>query len=82
MKTPIPFSAGLRPDGVLVVKENVTSGEEVEKDEEDGSVTRPDEVLKAIFARAGLEIEKELQQQKFPKELYRVKMYALRQSTR
>ena len=30
----LSFSAGLCEDGVLVVKENITSGEEVEKDEE------------------------------------------------
>ena len=41
-------------------------------------MTRPDAVLKAIFSQADLDLVKDLQQQKFPKELYRVKMYALR----
>lgn len=69
---------GLKPGGMIVVKENVTSSGEVEKDEQDSSVTRPNEVIKSLFQKAGLEIIRELQQHKFPKELYPVKMYALR----
>jgi protein N-terminal methyltransferase len=62
---------------MIVVKENTTSTGEVEKDEDDSSVTRPDEILKDIFSRANLELVRDLKQQKFPKELYQVKMYAL-----
>merc|ERR1712037_204194 len=69
---------GLNPRGLIVVKENVTSTGEVEKDEDDSSVTRPDETLKEIFEQAGLDLVRDLKQQKFPKELYQVKMYALR----
>jgi len=69
---------GLNPRGLIVVKENVTSTGEVEKDEDDSSVTRPDETLKDIFAQAGLELLRDLKQQKFPKELFQVKMYALK----
>ncbi len=64
--------------GVLVVKENVTSSGEVEADDEDSSVTRPEALLRTIFDRADLEIVREAKQQKFPKELYPVMMYALR----
>ena len=56
----------------------MTSTGEVEKDEDDSSVTRPDEKLKEIFEQAGLELLRDLKQQKFPKEIYPVKMYALR----
>ena len=56
----------------------MTSTGEVEKDEDDSSVTRPDEKLKEIFEQAGLELLRDLKQQKFPKEIYQVKMYALR----
>ena len=69
---------GLKSNGVIVVKENLTSGEEVEMDEEDSSVTRPEELVKQIFQRAGLIIIMELKQQKMPKGLYPVKMFVLR----
>jgi len=69
---------GLKPNGVLVVKENLTSSDEVEKDEEDSSVTRPENLLKQLFERAGMEIIRELNQQKMPQGLYPVKMFALR----
>ena len=72
------FRVGLKQRGLIVVKENVTSTGEVEKDEDDSSVTRPDEKLKEIFDQAGLELVRDLKQQKFPKEIYGVKMYALR----
>ena len=74
----IYFRVGLNKRGLIVVKENVTSTGEVEKDEDDSSVTRPDEKLKEIFDQAGLDVVRDLKQQKFPKEIYPVKMYALR----
>ena len=61
-----------------MVKENVTSSGEVESDDEDSSVTRPPELLRRIFVHANLELYKELKQNKFPKELYEVHMFALR----
>jgi protein N-terminal methyltransferase len=63
---------------VIVVKENLTSSGEVELDEADSSVTRPEADLKAIFEKADLHIWREMQQLKFPKEIYPVKMFALR----
>jgi len=68
----------LKPNGLIVVKENVTSSGEVETDEDDSSVTRPPENLRRIFVHANLELYKELKQNKFPKELYDVHMFALR----
>ena len=41
------------------------------------SVTRPPQLLRDIFRRAGLSIVKEFKQNKFPKELYDVHMFAL-----
>jgi len=68
---------GLVPGGYIVVKENVTSSGEIERDEEDSSVTRPPELLREIFVKANLRIVKEFKQNKFPKELYAVHMFAL-----
>jgi protein N-terminal methyltransferase len=63
-------------NGYIGVKENVTrSG--IDFDEEDSSLTRPDDVLKALFEKAGLKIIKEETQQGFPQGLYPVRMYLL-----
>ena len=51
---------------------------QVERDDEDSSVTRPPELLRTIFGRANLCIFKEFKQNKFPKELFDVHMFALR----
>ena len=47
-------------------------------DDDDSSVTRPDTLLHELFERANLQVIRELQQRKFPKDIYQVKMYALR----
>ena len=70
--------AGLKPNGVIIVKENITSSGEVEMDDIDSSVTRPDARFHYVFQTANLEIIRELPQKKFPQELYNVKMYALK----
>lgn len=69
---------GLKANGILIVKENMTSSGEVEHDETDSSVTRPESILKQIFESSGLVIVREMQQLKFPKDIYPVKMFALR----
>ncbi len=66
---------------MIIVKENMTSSGEIEFDEEDSSVTRPEPILKSLFEKAELKIVRELQQQKFPKDLYPVKMFALRRGS-
>ena len=71
----------MKPNGVVVVKENLTSSGEVEVDEEDSSVTRPEHLLKSIFERAEMKIIREFTQQKMPQGLYLVKMYALRKKS-
>lgn len=69
---------GLKNNGVLVVKENITSSNNLEIDTEDSSVTRPMKSLKFLFDKADLICVKEQQQTKFPRGLYPVHMFALR----
>lgn len=71
-------SLGLKENGILVVKENVTSSNNLEIDTEDSSVTRPLKGLKSLFEKADLVCIKEQQQTKFPRSLYPVYMFALR----
>jgi len=74
-------SSALKPNGRIVVKENVTSSNQVEQDKEDSSVTRPPALLKLIFSQADLSICKQFKQNKFPKELYEVHMFVLAPTT-
>ena len=72
------YRKGLKANGVIVVKENMTSSGEVELDEADSSVTRPETHLREIFEKSDLVVFREMQQLKFPKEIYQVKMFGLR----
>ena len=65
-------------NGMIVVKDNVTRGDEGTVDMDDSSVTRPKEALTNIFRNAGLELIEQTRQQKFPRGLYPVYMFALR----
>ena len=66
----------LKPDGFLVVKENVKKkGFLVHKD--DFSVTRSEDLYRIAFGEAGLDVIAEQQQRDFPDYIYRVKMWAL-----
>ncbi|CAG0892690.1 unnamed protein product [Darwinula stevensoni] len=67
---------GLRGNGILVVKENVTSNGDVDFDQEDSSVTRPAKLLKELIRKAGFNLIKETKQRQFPSDLYPVYMYA------
>nr|ACO14590.1 Phosphoethanolamine N-methyltransferase [Caligus clemensi] len=69
---------GLKPNGLIVVKENLTSSGVTEIDKEDGSVTRPEEEFLNIFQKADCQLIKEMNRRLFPKELYPVKMFALK----
>lgn len=71
------FKKSLKKDGYIVVKDNVTKTG-CELDDKDSSVTRSDYQLKQIFKRAGLELIVDSYQKDFPRELYKVKYYALR----
>ncbi|KAA8916130.1 hypothetical protein TRICI_001714 [Trichomonascus ciferrii] len=68
---------GLQPNGIIVVKENLTRYED-DFDETDSSVTRTDEKFRQIFADAGLSIVLTSLQRGMPKQLYPVRMYALK----
>ena len=68
---------GLKPHGMIVLKENMTSSGEVEMDHTDSSVTRPRSLLVELIKQSGLVIVKEQVQQRFPQELYQVRMFAL-----
>jgi protein N-terminal methyltransferase len=64
----------------IVVKENLSSdifGKDI-YDDEDSSVTRSDQSFRKLFQEAGLKIVSEQLQTGFPKELFKVRMYALR----
>lgn len=67
---------GLKPGGVLFVKENVCK-EGFEVDKEDSSVTRSHEYMLQLFKDAGLRVLYAGLQKGFPRQLYRVRMYAL-----
>ncbi|KAL1611811.1 hypothetical protein SLS60_000031 [Paraconiothyrium brasiliense] len=64
----------------IVVKENLSTdlkGKDI-YDEEDSSVTRSDEKFRQLFKEAGLEIVATELQKGFPKELFPVRIYALK----
>ncbi|OLN83703.1 Alpha N-terminal protein methyltransferase 1 [Colletotrichum chlorophyti] len=65
-------------DGLIVVKENLsTSGVDL-FDDVDSSVTRVDDKFRSLFEQAGLRLIKTELQRGFPKELFPVRMYALK----
>jgi len=69
----------LNPDGgVIVVKENLSTGGSDLFDDVDSSVTREDGKFRVLFEQAGLRIVKMELQKGFPKVLFPVKMYALK----
>ncbi|KAL2216740.1 alpha-N-methyltransferase NTM1 [Thermoascus aurantiacus ATCC 26904] len=69
----------LTPSGVVVVKENVSTGEDI-YDELDSSVTRTDHKFRALFRQAGMALVRTEEQLGFPKSLglFPVRFYALR----
>lgn len=71
-------SSGLKSNGVIVIKENVTSSEKLEIDTKDSSVTRPLSEFYSIFEQSDLICIKEELQSKFPRGLYPVYMFALK----
>nr|XP_010906051.1 alpha N-terminal protein methyltransferase 1 isoform X1 [Elaeis guineensis] len=68
--------AGLKPNGLFVVKENIASNGFV-LDKEDHSITRSDLYFKQLFNQCGLYIYSTKDQKGFPEEIFAVKMYAL-----
>ncbi|XP_045772920.1 N-terminal Xaa-Pro-Lys N-methyltransferase 1-like [Maniola jurtina] len=70
-------STALAKNGVIVIKENIASSEEIEYDEVDSSVTRPHKLMEQIFKEANLRVIKSDLQNGFPEEIYSVHMIAL-----
>jgi protein N-terminal methyltransferase len=70
--------SALSKNGVIILKENFTTADQLEIDEQDSSVTRPLKSMKKFIAAAGLRIIKELRQTDFPKGLFPVYMIALK----
>lgn len=67
----------LATKGLVFVKENVAQGEDI-FDEQDSSWTRSEASFLKIFKEAGLTVVKSSVQHGFPKELFQVKLWALR----
>lgn len=68
---------GLQSKGMLVIKENNAPVEDV-FDEEDSSKTRSDESFRRIFELAGWKLIASDLQKGMPRELYPIRMYALK----
>lgn len=62
----------------MVVKENVTSCDRIEVDNDDSSVTRPRTDLLKAFEKAGFKNIKEERQYHMPDGLYPIYMFALK----
>lgn len=69
---------GLQPNGTIIVKENNTPSDQDDFDPTDSSVTRSDHKFRELFDRAGLKLIAADKQRGLPKELYTVRMYALK----
>lgn len=69
---------GLKSNGVIVVKENVTTSEIVDIDDNDSSVTRPMFLLKSLFEKANYDCIRLVKQHNFPKGIYTVYMFILK----
>lgn len=71
------FRDSLADNGIIIVKENVTSSGKVEKDEADSSITRSLKQYLKIFKCANLKRIKQCKQTNFPSGIYPVYMFAL-----
>lgn len=67
----------LANNGVIIIKENITTSETIDFDEQDSSVTRPLNLMKEIFQSARLEILFMDIQDNFPDDIYEVYSFAL-----
>ncbi|XP_009886309.1 PREDICTED: N-terminal Xaa-Pro-Lys N-methyltransferase 1 [Charadrius vociferus] len=68
--------AGLRPNGIVVIKDNMAQ-EGVIMDDVDSSVCRDLDVVRKIIRRAGLHLLAEERQENFPDEIYHVYTFAM-----
>ncbi|XP_038209639.1 N-terminal Xaa-Pro-Lys N-methyltransferase 1-A-like [Zerene cesonia] len=70
----------LAENGLVVIKENITTSDDLEYDDVDSSVTRPIKLMLKIFEEANLEILRTEIQTGFPDDIYPVHMFALKPS--
>lgn len=68
----------LLPGGLIIIKDNHTSSDEIDTDMNDSSVTRSYKLLIDLFKKSGLTVACERRQVKFPRGLYPVKMFVLK----
>ncbi|CAJ0936434.1 unnamed protein product [Ranitomeya imitator] len=69
--------AGLRPNGIIVIKDNMTQ-EGVIMDEVDSSVCRDLDLVRRLIRQAGLSVLAQERQENFPEEIYHVYSIAMR----
>lgn len=69
--------AGLRPNGIVVIKDNMAQ-EGVIMDDVDSSVCRDLDVVHKIIRKAGLHLLAQERQENFPDEIYHVYTFAMR----
>ncbi|XP_058791828.1 N-terminal Xaa-Pro-Lys N-methyltransferase 1 [Phymastichus coffea] len=67
---------GLKKNGILIVKENVTTSNKKEIDKEDSSCTRPKAELLEVIEKSGFKVVREERQCHMPDGLYPVYMFA------
>lgn len=71
-------SQALSKNGIVIVKENISSSENVVIDEVDSSVTRPLGMFKQLLIQSGFRIVKMVRQSNFPSAIFPVYMLALK----
>ncbi|KAM9326932.1 N-terminal Xaa-Pro-Lys N-methyltransferase 1 [Gastrophryne carolinensis] len=69
--------AGLRPNGIIVIKDNMAQ-EGVIMDDVDSSICRDLDVLRRLIRQAGLAVLAQEKQENFPDEIYHVFSIAMR----
>uniref|UniRef100_A0A7G3ABA0 Alpha N-terminal protein methyltransferase 1 n=1 Tax=Lutzomyia longipalpis TaxID=7200 RepID=A0A7G3ABA0_LUTLO len=72
--------SGLAKGGVIVMKENTSSSNEVEVDNEDSSVTRPLKLIRQLLRQAGLREIRIQKQENMPRGLFPIYMIVMRAS--
>lgn len=68
----------LEENGTIIIKENNTPTDKDDFDPTDSSVTRSDQKFKELFEKAGMKLIATERQKGLPKELYPVRLYALK----
>jgi len=71
---------GLTENGCIILKDNHSSGQTRDFDDTDYSWTRTKSEYLSLFEQAGLNIVSDKKQNNFPKDMYQVRMYALKAS--